>query len=88
MPPRPKGTVAAVNAHSGYMLEFDFDDFDEDLKTKSTGTRIPLHGIADLHKHWCMDAPSKEALQAYIMKWKARVIEMKKENDQLKQECR
>lgn len=80
-PPRPHGEIAQINAPSKYKRVFNFDDFDENLQDKKGGTNVPISGLSDLHRHWCMDVASKESLQAYVMEWKNRYVELKKKCD-------
>ena len=82
-PAKPKGELCAINAQSEhpYKLCFNLEtDFDDDLKLKpdAKGTRIPVE-LADLHKWWATDSFTKEELESYAMKWKARYIKLEKE---------
>jgi hypothetical protein len=79
-PKPPVGHLCGINAQSSYILCFDFEkDFDADgkLKSSSKGVRSTIT-LTDLHKGWFIDAPSKEALQAYAMKWKQRFQDLEK----------
>lgn len=79
-PKPPEGKICGINAQSSYILCFEFSkDFDENgkLKADSKGTRTPI-SLMDLHKGWFMDAPSKESLQGYALKWKQRYQDLQK----------
>lgn len=82
-PKKPVGFIAGINAEAKepYGLFFDLEkDFDEDLRLKpdSKGARRALT-LKTLHKHWAMDANTKEELVRYAREWKARYIKMRDE---------
>ena len=89
-PPKlPKGELKALNTTSTrgpYALTFNLEtDFTENLKLKEgvSGVRVDT-SLEALHKHWCVDAATKEELTRYALQWKVRYEKLEK---QLK-ECR
>lgn len=79
-PAKPKGELCALNANSSYLLCFNLEtDFDDNLRLKKDvkGARKPITFEA-LHKAWVVDTPTKEELESYALKWKARYIELER----------
>lgn len=84
-PPKlPVGKVRALNTLSAsgpYSLDFNLEtDFDEKLKLKEgvTGVRTRV-SLEDLHKHWVVDADTKEELTRYALQWKTRYEKLEKQ---------